>query len=99
MAVTESEELAHVGATLSREVRTRDPAVDRAVLDVLGDVRGPDEQDFERRTRAGEGECSLVRGVRCEAGVLEQVDRRLPQPAFDRQCESQPRFARSIASR
>jgi hypothetical protein len=72
--VAEPKELAHLGPPFPHEVGAGDPTVDRSVLDVLGDVRGPDEQDFERRTRASERERPLVGGVRREAGVLEQVD-------------------------
>ena len=49
---------------------TRDAAVDDAVLDVLGDVRGAHEQHLDRRVAARERERALARLLLAEAGVL-----------------------------
>jgi hypothetical protein len=88
------------------EVEARDPAVDDAVLNVLGHVGGADEEHVDRRVAAREGECAVARLLRAEAGVLEQLDRRLPEPTRRRDrdlqavgCATRRRgFARSRSS-
>ena len=80
----EPEELRDPGAALGDEVGAGDPAVDDAVLDVLGDVGGPHEQHLDGRIPAGERERALAGLLGAEPGVLEQADRRLAQAPLGR---------------
>ena len=81
-AEAEPQQLGHARAAFRHEVGAGDPAVDDAVLDVLGDVRGADEQHLDGRVPAREGERALAGLLGAEAGVLEQRDRRLAQAAL-----------------
>ena len=83
-AEAELQHLADPGAALADEVDAGDAAVDDAVLHVLGDVGGADEQHLDRRVAARERERALARLLGAEPGVLEQLERRLAQPALDR---------------
>ena len=87
----------------THEVGAGDAAVDDAVLDVLGDVRGAHEQHLDRRVPARERERPLAGLLGAEAGVLEQRDGRLAQPALRRDRDPQARreglAPRSSASR
>ena len=68
---------------LGDEVRSGDPEIDHAVLDVLGNVVGAHEQQVDRRVRAGNDQRSLGRFER-QPGVGEQPKRRLRQAALRR---------------
>ena len=94
----EPEQLVDVDAALADEVGPRDPAVDDAVLHVLGNVGRAHEQDVDRRVPAGERERALARLLGPEARVLEQMERRLAQAPLDRERDSQD-AARSSAVR
>ena len=102
-AEAELEQLVDARAALADEVQARDPAVDDAVLHVLGDVGRADEQHVDRRVPARERERALARLLGAEPGVLEQRDRRLAQPPLDRDGDRQAvdvaSFSRSSASR
>ena len=63
-AEAEPQEFGHVRAALAHEVGAGDPAVDDAVLHVLGDVRGAHEQHVDRRVAARERERALARLLR-----------------------------------
>ncbi len=101
--VPELEQLLHARSPLANEILPGDPAVDDAVLHVLGDVGGAHEQDVDRRVPARERERPLAGLLRAEPGVLEQRDRRLPQPPLDRDGDRQAvdvvSFRRSSAKR
>ena len=88
----------HVGAALADEVDPRDPAVDDAVLHVLGDIGGANEQHLDRCVAAREGKGAVTRLLGPEAGVFEQVERGLAQPALDRNGDPQE-AERSSATR
>src|SRR5262249_11704959 len=75
-----------------------DPTINDAVLHVLRDVRGAHEQHLDRSVAARERKSSVARFLGAEPGVLEQVERRLAQPALDRDGDSQVP-GRSSASR
>src|SRR5262249_16222876 len=75
-----------------------DPTIDDAVLHVLRDVRGAHEQHLDRSVAARERKSSVARFLGAEPGVLEQVERRLAQPALDRDGDSQGP-ARATATR
>ena len=75
-AEPELEQLLDAGAALADEVLPGDPAVDDAVLHVLGHVGRADEQHVDRRVPAREGERALAGLLGAEARVLEQRDRR-----------------------
>ena len=64
-------------------------AVDHAVLDVLGDVGGADEQHLDGGVAARKCQRTLTGLLRAKAGVLEQLERRLTQPALDGQRDFQ----------
>ena len=103
-AEAETEELRHRGAALLDEVGAGDPAVDDAVLDVLGHVGRAHEQDVDRCVAAREGERPLAGLLRAEARVGEQRDGRLAEPALRGDCDRQAvrpevRFRRSSTSR
>ena len=66
-------------------------------VDVLGNVRGTHEQHLDWSVAAREGKRTVAGLLRTEARVLEQVERRLAQPALDRDRDSQV-AARSSAS-
>ena len=76
-------------AALANEVDAGDAAVDDAVLHVLGDVGRAHEQHLDRRVAAGEGERAVAGLLGAEPGVLEQVERRLAQPALRRDGDPQ----------
>ena len=65
------------------EILTGDAAVDDAVLYVLGDVGGADEEHVDRRIPARERECALARLLGLESRVDEQAHRRIAQPPLD----------------
>jgi hypothetical protein len=88
----------HVGSALAHEVDARDAAVDDAVLDVLRNVGRTNEQDLDGRVAARERERAIPGLLGPEAGVLEQVERRLAQPPLRRESEPQE-AARSSAAR
>ena len=88
-AEAEGEQLLDVRAALADEIGAGDPAVDDAVLDVLGHVGRPDEHDVHGRVAAGERERALTRLFRPEAGVLEQRDSRLAKPTLGRDRDRQ----------
>ena len=88
-AEAEAKHLVDVGAALAHQVEPGDPAVDDAVLDVLGNVGGADEQDLDRCVPARKRERALPRLLGAEARVLEQVERGIAQPALDRDGDPQ----------
>ena len=88
-AEAEPRELADVGAALPHDVEAGDAAVDDAVLHVLGDVVGAHEQRLDRRVAAREGERAVARRLGPEPGVVEELDRRLAEPALRRDRDSQ----------
>ncbi len=103
-AEAEGEQLLDVRAALADEVGTGDAAVDDAVLDVLGHIGRPDEQDVHGCVAAGERERALARLFRSESGVLEQRDSGLAEPALRRDRDRQAacagrRFRRASISR
>src|SRR4029079_9890335 len=99
----ELQQLCHLHTALAHEVGARDPAVDDAVLYVLGDVRSANEQHVDRRVAARERERPLARLLGAEPCVVEKRDRRLAQPALrrhrDRQAVVLRRFMRSSSKR
>ena len=96
-AEPELQQLGDACAALAHEVEPGDAAVDDAVLHVLGDVGGANEQHLDRRVPAGERERPLARLLRAETGVLEQPKRRVAQTPLDRERDLQE-LARSSAS-
>jgi hypothetical protein len=80
-----------------------DPAVDDAVLNVLGNVGRADEEDVDRCVAAREGKRALARLLGAEARVFEQRDGRLAQASLDgdgdRQAVDVAAFCRSSAKR
>ena len=88
----------HVRRTLADEVDAGDAAVDDPVLHVLGNVGRPDQQHLDGSVPARERERALARLLGPEARVLEELVRRLAQPAFGRQRDPQE-LSRSSASR
>ena len=100
-AEAEPQQLAHVAPRSRTRSMPGDAAVDDAVLDVLGNVGGTDEQHVDRRVAARERERPLARLLRAEAGILEQRERRLAQPSLDRDGDRQATspLRRSSASR
>jgi hypothetical protein len=88
----------HVGSTLTNEIDPGDAAVDDTVLDVLWYIGRADEQHLDRGVPAREGECALAGLLGAEPCILEQAERRLAQPAFDRDGDPQE-AERSSASR
>ncbi len=88
-AEAELEELLDAGLGLDHEVRPRDPEVDDAVLDVLGDVVGPDEQQIDRSVRAGHDERPLRRLER-EPRIGAQAQRGFGHAALRRHCDGEP---------
>ena len=95
-AETDPQQLAHARAALDHQVGAGDPAVDDAVLHVLGDVRSAHEQHLDRRVAARERERALARLLRAEAGVVEQADRRLAETALRRDRDLQRLFERCL---
>ena len=81
-AEPERDELVHLRPALANEIGARDPAVDDAVLHVLGDVRGPHEHDVDRRVPARERERPLARLLGAEPCVREERDGRLAEAAL-----------------
>jgi len=103
-AEAQCKELFDLSPALADEIGARDPAVDHAVLHVLGNVRSPDEQDVDRRITARKGERALSGLLGAEARVREEGDRRLAQPALRRDSDLQAvrpdvRFRRSSTNR
>ena len=103
-AEPERDELVHLRPALANEVGARDPAVDDAVLHVLGHVGSAHEHDVDRRIAAREGERPLARLLGAEPCVREECDGRLAEPALrgdrDRQAvRPDVRFRRSSTSR
>ena len=95
---------------LDDEVRARHAEVDDAVLDVLGDVARPHEQEVDGRIGARHDERALGRLER-EPGVGAEPQRRLGHPALGGNGQREPavlagpgerahrRFVRSSAIR
>jgi hypothetical protein len=83
-AEAEAQELGDARTALRDQVGAGDPAVDDAVLDVLGDVRGSYQENLDRRVAARKRERALSRLLRAEARVVEQGDRRLPETPLRR---------------
>jgi hypothetical protein len=102
-AEAEAQQLGHRRAALADEIRARDAAVDDAVLHVLRDVGSANEQDLDGSVAARERESALAGLLRTEAGLLEQMDRRLAQAALrrdgDLQALAEPACRRSSACR
>ena len=88
-AEAERQQLAHVGAALAHEVDAGDAAIDDAVLHVLRHVGRAHEQDLDGRVAAGKGERPVAGLLGPEPGILEQVERRVAQPAFRRDGDPQ----------
>ena len=88
-AEAELEQLLDPGPALADEVLAGDPAVDDAVLDVLGHVGRTDEQHVDRGVPARERERTLAGLFRAETGILEQRDGRLAQAPLDRDGDRQ----------
>ena len=82
---------------------TRETLLVIPAVDVLRDVGRAHEQHLDRRVAAREGERALARLLGAEPGVVEQLERRLAQPALDRDRDPQRlgerRFRRPSASR
>ena len=76
------DELVHLRPALANEIGARDPAVDDAVLHVLGDVRGAHEHDVDRSVPARERERPLARLLGAEPCVREERDGRLAEAAL-----------------
>jgi hypothetical protein len=82
-------QLGDVRAGLGDEVCAGDPDVDDAVLDVLGDVVRPDEQEVDRRVPARHVQCTLPE-LELKTGGVEQVERGLCHASLRRHGDEQP---------
>ncbi len=102
-AESQPEQLGHVALALPNEIRSRDPTVDDAVLDVLGDIGRPDEEHLDRCVPAREREGSLSRHLRPEPRLVQERDGRLAKAPLRRDRDLQSLVAavgsRSSASR
>ena len=89
-AVAEDADARQLGAGLAQEVDAGDPEVGDAVADELDDVVRPDEQDVEVEVLDARDQAAVVL-LEDEAGVVEQPQRRLDEPALVRDREAQAR--------
>jgi hypothetical protein len=83
-----------VGAALLDDVEPGDPAIDDAVLHVLGHIIGAHEQRFQGRVAARERKRAIARRLRPEPCVVKEFDRRLAKPALGGNRDSQAFFRR-----
>ena len=88
LAVAERSEPGQLGTGLGQQVLAGDPEVSNPVADELDDVVGSDEEDVEIEIADPRDEASLVL-LEDEAGVAEELDRRLDQAALVRDREAQ----------
>ena len=89
-AVAELADPGQLGAGLGQEVDAGDPEVGDAVADELDDVVGADEQDVEVVVLDARDEAAVVL-LEDEAGIVEQPQGRLDQPALVRDGEAEAR--------
>ena len=97
-AEAERQQLGDRRAPLAHEIDAGDAAVDDTVLHVLRHVGSAHEQHLDGGVAAREREGTFAGLLRAEPGVLEQLERRLAQPALDRDGDPQE-AVRSSASR
>src|SRR5262249_9542605 len=83
-AVPERQQLLDLGGALADEVEAGDPAVDDAVLDILGDVVGPHEEHVHGRVPSRERERAVALLLGPEPGVDEKRHPRLAETSLDR---------------
>jgi hypothetical protein len=83
LAEAEGSEPRQLGARLNEEVDAGDAEVGDAVTDELDHVVGPDEQDVEVEVADAGDEAPIVL-VKDEAGVMQEIQRRLDEAALVR---------------
>ena len=88
----EPQQLDHVSAALAHDVEPGDAAVDDAVLNVLRHVVRTHEQGLDRRVAARERKRTVAGRLRAEPCVVQQLNRRLAQPALGGDRDSQALF-------
>ena len=96
-SVAERSDHGQLGAGLVEEIDAGDPEVGHPVADELDHVVGPDEQDVEVVVLDQRDQASVVL-LEHQAGVMQQPQRRLDEPALVGDREAQAAGHRSPAT-